>query len=160
EYVLCNEAMIAHWSIGTQESIGAIAQGAAIVERLIAAIGPGARASSSKPLAAWNAEVARAVWPGPSVGLALDPAWEAQISFPNEGYRLDAEHLTALLQKLRGITVHGPALAFAPRPDLIAAARAAVEARAAAAASAAAPSAEPAPSAQPPKRRRRGGTYG
>ena len=118
---------------------------------------------------AWNAEVARAVWPGPGLGAALNPAYEASLAFPNEGYRLDAEHMTALLQRLRGVTLHGPALAHAPRPEDVAAAHDGgyapnppLTAAASAAAPGAAAAASTGASAAPPvpRKRRRGGTYG
>jgi hypothetical protein len=115
EYVLCNEAMIARWSIGGGASAGAIAESATLIERLAAALP--AAPPQSMPFWAWNDRVARDIWPGPALGAALDPIYEAALALPNENYPLTRERMTALARKLRALTVQGPAITHVPHPQ-------------------------------------------
>ncbi len=112
EYVLCNEAMIAAWSIGTPRISQTLAGAADLIDALRPALlGPTPPLPS---IDAWNADVVRAVWPGPEVSHDLERAYEAALAFPNENYAPTPERLDTLSRKLRSLTVRGPALTVSP----------------------------------------------
>jgi hypothetical protein len=114
EYVLCNESMIARWSVGTPESTREVAAEVEAIEALrqhVAALGK----VEQPTLDAWNTRVALEVWAAlpaaESTPLAL---YESALAFPNELYRPEAARLAVLVERLRQATPHGPSLEHRP----------------------------------------------
>jgi hypothetical protein len=112
EYVLCNEAMIQSWAIGEETVTASLASSVALIDHLVSEL-PG-KAPRPPSIDAWNAEVARVIWPGPDLIPALDQAYEAALAFPNENYELTPDRMSALARRLRAITPGAPRLTHVP----------------------------------------------
>jgi hypothetical protein len=127
EHVLCNEAMIQSWAIGEGSVAQALAASVSLVDRVAAELP--SKAPRPPNVEAWNAEVARVIWPGPDLVPALDQAYEASLAFPNENYALTPERMVALAMRLKAIRLHGPKLTHVPTaaPSAVAAASASVQ---------------------------------
>jgi hypothetical protein len=110
EYVLCNEAMIARWSIGLSTA-PAIAASADLVEKLVAAFRGNAPPASIEK---WNQRVAFDPWRQAAPPSALVPAYEAAIAFPNELYVPTAERMAVLAARLRGLHLTAPDVSHVP----------------------------------------------
>jgi hypothetical protein len=111
EYVLCNESMIARWSIGLPAA-PVIAASADLVEKLVTAFHGKAPPSSS--IHDWNRDVATGTWRLREPPSALVPAYEAAIAFPNELYAPTAERMGVLLARLRGLRLTAPDVSHVP----------------------------------------------
>jgi hypothetical protein len=110
EYVLCNESMIARWSIGLPAA-PVIAASADLVEKLAQAF-RGKEAPRS--ISDWNREVAASTWRLAAPPSTLVPAYEAAIAFPNELYTPTSWSMAALAKRLRGLRLTAPDVSHVP----------------------------------------------
>jgi hypothetical protein len=144
DYVICNESMIERWSIGAPEIAREIAAEAEAIDALRRHLA--VRNVDPESLDAWNARVARTIWPaGPDTGVAPRVVYEATLAFPNEHYQPEIAKLTVLADHLRDVAPRGAAIEHRPNAVF-------------SAASASAPAIRPPPPPEPPPKRRRG-TY-
>lgn len=109
EYVVCNDAMIAAWSIATPE----IADELAAERALVAALAPGfaaldRRAQRAAPVTAWTAR---------RTDGDLLAAWHATLAFANERYRAEPARLRVIDRALADYEPAGPPLTVTPSPS-------------------------------------------
>lgn len=103
EYVLCNEAMVAHWSVGTP----AIRERVREERRLVLDLAASPVAQASPQVLGWRA------WPE---WIATGPAptpwsrWHRALAFDNERYRPGVEQLEAIAAALSDYDPTGPAI--------------------------------------------------
>ncbi len=103
EVVLCNEAMIARWSVGTPAIAERIARERALVAELAA--GPfAALPDSTLAWAAWPQ------WVDPEPAPTLLSRWHRTLAFDNVRYRPSAQALARLDQALADYDPTGPAI--------------------------------------------------
>lgn len=101
EYVLCNEAMIESWSVGTEAIAAEMKANADAVDaaaKYFEAYPPPAQRADR-----WNAHVALLVWPGIVPATNAKELFEAALAFPNQNYVIDVEPLRKLSARLREI---------------------------------------------------------
>jgi hypothetical protein len=104
EYVLCNESMIAEWSIGTGAERAALGQDLALLSGLRAASLP---AGPARPH--W----AESLPDGPAPdGIAL---FAQALAFDSDRYRSSPDSLDAIADALRRVEPAGPALTVTPK---------------------------------------------
>ncbi len=116
EYVLCNEAMIESWSVGTDAVAAEIAAEADAMEAAARYF----EVNTPPPQRAdrWNAHVALLVWPSVVPASGPKELFEAALAFPNPNYVIEAEQLRSLAKALRATrqsgapTTHRPAMKF------------------------------------------------
>jgi len=103
EFVLCNEAMIARWSVGTPAIAERIARERALVAELAA--GPfAALPDSTLAWAAWPQ------WVDPDPAPTLLSRWHRALAFDNVRYRPSARALDRLDEALADYDPTGPAI--------------------------------------------------
>jgi hypothetical protein len=130
EYVLCNEAMIERWEIGSELVAQRLQSSAELAARLADALAGPTAPPPPTSIERWNADVARAVWPGRDARPSFETRYDAALAFPNELYALSAERMRALSTRLRAITVREPRLSHVPTVTPAAVASASASARA------------------------------
>jgi hypothetical protein len=110
EYVLCNESMIARWSIGLPTA-RVIAASADLAEKLSTAF---RGKTPPRSIDDWNRDVAASTWRLAAPPSSLVPAYEAAIAFPNELYAPTAERMAVLAARLRGLHATAPDVTHVP----------------------------------------------
>lgn len=103
EYVLCNEAMVARWSVGTEAIRDRVAQ----ERRLMLDLASGPFAGDDGSMRRWPA------WPqwlDPEPPPTLRSRWHRTLAFDNERYRPTAANLEAIAAALADYDPTGPAL--------------------------------------------------
>jgi len=107
EYVLCNEARIAAWSIATPEIRAQVDADVALLDELrgSALAWLPAAAIDESPTTAWPTARAN--------GLLLD-AWQASLAFANQRYRPTADNFAAIAAAMRGYDGGGAPLVHRP----------------------------------------------
>lgn len=102
EYVLVNAGMIESWELGTSRVNSALAEAAALVEEIAAALPP------PQPLHvhSWNREI-RERWAKPAQIRTLLALYEANLAFPNAGY-LPRPEVVRELSPLLTVAQPGP----------------------------------------------------
>ncbi len=108
EFVACNPAMIASWSIATPALEALIEEERALLEAL--RVGPFAQL----PEPAQRAPAAPQ-WRAPGSTMTLLDRWRASLAFDNDRYRPSAGNLEAIERALAGYDGRGPALVVDPR---------------------------------------------
>jgi hypothetical protein len=103
EHVLCNEAMVAEWSVGTAE----IRERVAAERRLVLALAAGPFAAPSPAVERWQAWPQ---WVDPGPAPTLLSRWHRALAFDNPRYRPTPAHLEALARALSAYDPTGPAL--------------------------------------------------
>jgi hypothetical protein len=106
EYVVCNEAMVASWSVATPEIRVELDAELALLEDLrppVSALEPGEVSGPAAP--AWAHAPASTV-----------ARWRAALAFDNDHYRPTAPHLDAIAAALRAYDASGPALVVTSKP--------------------------------------------
>jgi hypothetical protein len=113
EFVVCNESMIASWSLHTEEIRGELEASAAAMT----ALGRFLRAHPAKILVPgmWHVSVASQTWKLSEPTRTPLGLYEASLAFPNQKYFPNADALLALADKLRAIPMDGPAIVQTPR---------------------------------------------
>jgi hypothetical protein len=111
EYVLCNEAMIARWSIGPATTAPAVTASAELAERLAVALQGKPQFHASME---WNKRVATETWRLTDPPAGLYAAYEAAIAFPNTNYAPTAQSMTDLGARLRMLKSRVPSLTHEP----------------------------------------------
>lgn len=108
EYVLCNEAMIAAWSVATPEIRAQVDADTELVNAL--AVGP----LAALPDAALRSSAAPA-WASARAGATPIDRWQASLAFDNQRYRPSAANLRDIVATLRDYDGSGAPLTV--RPD-------------------------------------------
>lgn len=104
EYVVCNESMVARWSLGTPEIEAELAEETALLHDL--------EARAASLLA--GAPEPTASWAGLSPGAPLRDLWDASIAFDSPRHRPTAEALRAMAAALAEHDPGGPPFAHVP----------------------------------------------
>ena len=113
EYVVCNESMIASYSVRTAEIGGELADEAKLLEDLAAHL----RAHpepTDRLFSRWNARVATETFRAAENPKSLVALFEATLSFPVEAYRPDPGALHALADRLLKLEMEAPPMTHAP----------------------------------------------
>lgn len=112
EFVVCNESMIASWSLHTEEIRGELGSSAAAMT----ALGRFLEAYPAKIQVPgmWHVSVARQTWKLSEPTRTPLGFYEASLAFPNQKYFPEAKALLALADKLRAIPMDGPMIVQTP----------------------------------------------
>jgi hypothetical protein len=115
EYVLCNEAMIEAWEVGTDQVRADLAAEVALLRMLRAELGT-AHSARELPLGSWSLDVARTTWRGAQPAASLDALYEASLAFANDRYLLAPDALDEVIEALSTAPLGAP---LAHRPTAV-----------------------------------------
>lgn len=107
EFVVCNEAMVARWSLGTPALAALIDEEVALLEALRSG------AFAHLPEEAASASAA-AGWASAREGPSLVERWHASLAFDSPRYRPRPKNLAAIVAALRGYVRATPSLEHRP----------------------------------------------
>ena len=107
EYVVCNESMIDHWEVATDEVVRAVADEVALLRAL-------ARAKVRAEVVDGSIEPASIEWSALGSPTTLERAWNGVIAFDTERYRPTKENLDALAASMSAWRANGDPLLVRP----------------------------------------------
>ncbi len=108
EIVLCNEAMIGSFEVGTVAPCEAIGRSTSAIQRLLEELRAAKNKPSTRSQQAWSATVARRWASATPLASAVD-AFEAGLAFPNLRYRPEEQELKRLVTALQAALSVQPA---------------------------------------------------
>jgi hypothetical protein len=108
EFVLCNESMIASWSVGTREIRNAVDDAISVVLLASEWVSRDAGVVAPPLVANWNAAVVARSWTRPDPLGTVRSLYEASLAFPWGGYHPDSAALATLSARLRAIPAEDP----------------------------------------------------
>jgi hypothetical protein len=114
EYVICNEAMIASWSVATDEISKQFQQEQRAIALWRRALDESRPTMSPEALLAWKNSLVHTSWKEPPARWTLESMFESTLAFATEHHAPDAHRVDELLKALRSVSIQGEPLTRSP----------------------------------------------